>query len=423
VENSRRRLALIDTTEPRPQSAPLILGRSKDQELLTLYGCIQTNTTMGIEGVRETWFFVIAALIGATFQSFESIAFGVLEATFPELIDWVGISGVVSSIPTKETLVITKQNSPLVVASVHNAKFSIGFKFKEHHGNREVSVKYVPYISIEITDEIPLKDFLELLYHVRNFLALAVGHSIYPDSISLLTQNVKAVLPDGTPFRTPIELVFHNVNWGVPHEAVNIRGMLFELNKVQHRFESVLTNWLDKVELLEPIHSMYFGTLYNPNMFLHQKFLSLVLCLESYHRRRGHNLELPPEEGKKRVDDIVNVAPEQHRKWLKNKLRYSNELTLRRRLKELVESFSFVEVGNQGQFIEDVVNTRNYHIHYDEELKKLSADPTKMSMLALRLAALTEAILLVEIGLTLDEVKLITQRIKQRQSELRSFDF
>lgn len=70
-----------------------------------------------------------------------------------------------------------------------------------------------------------------------------------------------------------------------------------------------------------------------------------------------------------------------------------------------------------------MVNTRNYLTHYDPELKELSASPTKMSRLALKLTALTEVILLAEIGLSSDKVKLIAQQINERQSELRFFDF
>jgi hypothetical protein len=46
-----------------------------------------------------------------------------------------------------------------------------------------------------------------------------------------------------------------------------------------------------------------------------------------------------------------------------------------------------------------------------------------MSWLALKLGMLTEAILLAELGLSLDEVKLITQRTKQRLAGWRILTF
>jgi hypothetical protein len=230
-------------------------------------------------------------------------------------------------------------------------------------------------------------------------------------------------LHDGKSFRRPIEMVHENVNWGVPRDRLSITEMLFSFSTIRGRLDSVMQNWFDKAELLEPINGMYSGTLYNSNMYLQQKFLSLVQCVESYDRRVLRRTDLPQVQADIRVREILDTTPTEYREWLENKLRYSNEPTLRKRLEELAQTFSFVDFENVGRFIDDVVNTRNYLTHYDEKLKKLSSDPERMSWLALKLGMLTEAILIVELGLSLDEVKLITQRTKQRFAGWRAFTF
>ncbi|MFI5450153.1 MAG: HEPN domain-containing protein [Candidatus Bathyarchaeia archaeon] len=414
---------LTDPKGTRPQSLPLILGKSTEGTTITLYGCIQTNTSWGIEGVRETSFLIVGVLIGAHFSSSEGIVFGQLTATFPQLDYWIGSSGVKVELPDRKTMVITKQSSFLASAKLPEMSISIGFSFTDHSGKDEVSVKYVPFVSIELKKEIQLKKLLDLLYHLCNFFALAVCLPVYAESINGFTETVKVTLPNGKPFRRPIKIIYGNVNWGVPLDTVDIGGMLFEFAGIRDQFESILKKWFDKVELLEPIYGMYFGTLYNKGMYLQHKFLSLVQCVESYHRRVVRNYELPQEQAERRVQEILKSAPDGHRDWLRNKLRYSNEPTLRKRLEELVQSFSFVEFEDTGQFIEDVVNTRNYLTHYDKELKELSASPAKMSSLARKLAALTEAILLTEFGLPADKVKSLAEHISQRRAGIRSFDF
>ena len=415
--------ALTDAKQPRPQSVPLILGKSTEGESITLYGCIQTNTSFGIEGVRTSTFYVVGVLIGAYFQRPESIVFGSIAVTFPQLDNWIGASGAGVDFPDRQTLVITKKSSPLVTAALRDAKISIAFQFAEYIGNDAISVKYVPSITIEMTNEIQLRKLLDLLYHLRNFFALAVCHPVYPESIDGFTEAQRVILPDGKSYRPPIKIVYHGVNWGVPHESVNIRGMLFELGAVRGEFESLLKNWFDKTQLLEPVFDMYFGTMYNPGMYLQHKLLSLVQCVESYHRRALRNCELPPDQAEKRIQDILKAAPDEYKEWLKNKLRYSNELTLRKRLQELVSAYSFLEFDDGDQFIDDVINTRNYLTHYDEDLKELAANPEKLSRLAMRLSVLTEAILLTELGLLPDKVKSIMERIGEIRSELRSYDF
>jgi hypothetical protein len=295
--------------------------------------------------------------------------------------------------------------------------------FTTHYGRDEVSVKYVPDFVVEMTNEVPLKQSLRLLHHLRNFLALAVSHPVYPDSIDGFTDSVKATLTDGTTVCRQIKILYRRVNWGVSHDSVNINGMLFKLSDVRSEFESLLKNWFDKIDVLEPVFDMYFGVMYNPGMYVQHVFLSLVQCVESYHRRVVHNYELPLDQAEKRKKDILNAVPVEHMEWLKNKLRHSNDLTLRKRLQELLTTYSFLELDETGTFIDDVINTRNYLTHYDKELKTLAVIPEKISTLSMKLRLLTEAILLTELGLSPDTVKFIMKQIKEHRSQIRSYDF
>jgi hypothetical protein len=412
---------LTDPKGTRPQSLPLILGKSTEGAIITLYGCIQTNTSAGIEGVRETSFHIVGVLIGAHFGSPESIGFGRLSATFPQLDWWVGSSGVKVELPDKETIAITKQSSYLESANLPGMRLSIGFSFTEHFGRDEVSVKPVPFVSIDLTTEIQLKKLLDLLYHLCNFFALAASQPVYPDLIDVFTETAKVTLGDGKSFRRPIKIVYGGVNYGVPLDAVNMRGMLFELSSVRSKFANLLEKWFEKRALLEPVFDLYFGTLYNTQMFLQQKFLSLVQGVESYHRRVFDGYESSPEQHKKRLQDIIKATPNEHKSWLQDKLSDSNDLSLKRRLEELVIKYSFL--GFEAEFVDNVRNARNYLTHFDEN-KKEYAEPDKLFTHSRKLRALTESILLTELGLTLAEVEAMMVPIeKRRAEEFRIYDF
>lgn len=415
--------ALIDTHAFHSQSVPLIVGRSIDGENITLYGCIQSKTHSGIEGVRTSSFYIVGVLIGAHFQRPEEILFGMFHVTFPQLEDWVGASGVNVNVDpsNRQTLVITKKSSFVATACLRDAKISIGFWFTEHRGEGEVSIKYTPSVSIEMTKEVQLRKFLDWLHHLRNFFAFAVCHPVYPELIDGLTETAKVTLADGKSFRRPIGIVFGNVNWGVSHESVNRRGMLFRLGSVRDEFDNLLKNWFDKIELLEPVYDMYFGTLYNPHMFLHQKFLSLIQCVESYHRRKFDGYESPPEQHKERLQDIIKAVPDEYKNWLRNKLSDSNELSLKRRLKELVRTYSFL--GFDAQSIEKMRNARNYLTHFDES-KKQYATADELFTHTRKLSALTESILLTELGLPPAKVEGIMKEIESlRAAEFQVYDF
>jgi hypothetical protein len=106
-------------------------------------------------------------------------------------------------------------------------------------------------------------------------------------------------------------------------------------------------------------------------------FLNAINAIEAYHRRKGNTrYELDPARYEERLERIINAAPARDRPWLRGKLRYSNEVTLRTRLRELFEQMPRAlqqACGGRKQFVDTVVTTRNYLIHHDDESKGRSA--------------------------------------------------
>jgi HEPN superfamily Apea-like protein len=113
--------------------------------------------------------------------------------------------------------------------------------------------------------------------------------------------------------------------------------------------------------------------MYNPKAYLRHQFLSLVQALEAYHRRITKTFELPDEEHQQRMSDILAAVGAEHRDWLEEKLRYSNEPGLRKTLREIFDACPdsvAVIVGDRNKdrrgYIHKVWATRNYLTHYDE---------------------------------------------------------
>jgi hypothetical protein len=88
------------------------------------------------------------------------------------------------------------------------------------------------------------------------------------------------------------------------------------------------------------------------------------------------NYELPEEKHKKRLEEVFITVPEKHKEWLEEELAYSNEPTLRKRLKEILNKYSKITgslIKNRKSFINKVVVTRNYLTHYDSNSKGQAA--------------------------------------------------
>jgi len=146
---------------------------------------------------------------------------------------------------------------------------------------------------------------------------------------------------------------------------------------------------------------LYFATFHNPGMYLHHRFLSLTHAVESYHRRFVGGTELPEPQHRGRTEAILEATPDEYRDWLEENLKYSNELSFRRRLKDLVAKHlpGAAEATPFGDFfIERVVTTRNYYTHYDETLKDKCARGQELYWLTRKLEVILQASLLSEMG-------------------------
>jgi hypothetical protein len=201
----------------------------------------------------------------------------------------------------------------------------------------------------------------------------------------------------------------------MPESFKNLHAseMLLSLKEIRNVFEICLQNWIMKADILRPIYDLYFGTLYNAEMYLQHEFLSLTQALESYHRRTKHNYNLSKDEYKIKLQDILKTVPENHRVWLKNKLLYGNELTLRERLVEILgqlKDIASIYIDNNRKFINDLLNTRNYLTHFDKNLEKKATSGKELYTLTQKIKFLLEICFLVEMELPTETVKKLISR-------------
>ena len=111
-------------------------------------------------------------------------------------------------------------------------------------------------------------------------------------------------------------------------------------------------------------------------------------------------------------------SPEQYQVWLDEKLKYSNEPGLRRRIKNLFDEFKVV-LGHfkldRKAFANGICNTRNYLTHYDQRLEGVAAKGLNLYMLVYGLQLLLDVGLLNECGIGQD---VIIQLVRRRHMVL-----
>ncbi len=329
------------------------------------------------------------------------------------LDEWVGISGF--EIHKRENFVNIKYKLPSslfynigaghynfvlkIIFGIHGLKYSFFQK--------EIFIVQKTYIEIESYTSDHFWDYAKIKYNIENFLNLSIVRPVYPLSIIGTTkdkQNKEVFieiyyrLPDSPKVFKPL----------IPYE------MLFTFTDIKDKFDKFLENWFNVYNKLEPVYSLYSEILYNPYINIENRFLNIIQALETFHRRVYGGAYLSEEEYKPIYDALINAIPKHVdsnlRERLKAYLKYGREFSLRRRIKDIVKNYPFIsKVINDG-FINKVVNTRNYYVHYDESLKESSTDRKDLYYITQKLKMLLDICLLGILGFSVEEIRLLILR-------------
>jgi hypothetical protein len=385
-----------------------ILGLSTDHTPITLTGLVRPPLIPGLpSGTRRSGTSTTIAgtvIVGEHFEREEDVGFDRLIVDYLHLNAWAGNSGFeIEMIDDPETYPVTVRHEiPEPMTARVGDEYEVTLFFG---GNRTWSARPVTEVTITQPAELvvrfpekrPLGDLMDIAYRLQHFLSLGMRRSSYP--VAVWGANG----PVGEASR--VEIHYRPLGRIDDVKRPESFKMLFALRDLPQGFETAAAKWLKRAEVLDPVYRLYLTTLYDPDMFLEQRFLNLAHALEVYHRRAMSTPDLPEEEHEKRKEAILEAVSDQHRDWLEGKLKYSNEPNLRKRIKEIFKEYPEsvkATVGSSGKerdsFINKVVRTRNYRTHFDESLAEQAARGEDLHRINEKLKLLMEVCLLSEIG-------------------------
>jgi hypothetical protein len=381
----------------------VILGDSYGKRI-TLINCLRTEfEEIFIEGsgkYERSEFVISIFFVGYHFAKKEDIKFTRLHVRYSELEEWLG---------ERPFRFERRENEEGL--SEHTLRFTMpkvkeinleGFKIRIGYGVtqggdrwRKPKFETNAGVSIEVSDEMHVDEFLSIAYHIKSFLTLGTGNEV-----SMLTVSGQKEETDGT-----VE-IFYNVSERIPVEKLFPPPFFpFGYKAISERPKFYLQNWFRIAENIEPTYDLFFGTIYNPYLYPNNEFLSLAQALESYCSRTFDNNIMPNdlfEELLSQMLEIISGIPQEYRLQFEPKVKYGmNRKSLRTKLKELFEKYSDLFklfVDDRDGFIGKVVDTRNYYTHYSPELEERAAELTEIPFLSQDLRFILFVVLLKEIG-------------------------
>lgn len=396
-----------------PPYRPIILGELRNEMDATLFQCSFISLIGGLRHQNVTY--VIGYLfLGCHFINEESITFNRISLKFSKLDSWIQIHGFNAT--DTDGLFSISYTPPETITVEINENLSLSIFFGVSHSistssKREETISQSISIQLATNNEFNFFEFLKLIQHLRNFLSLGI---MGPEYITSMTGFSNEFLEGSEESRIERSIFIYYAQGDLPDTSfVNETNMLFTFRQIQNNFETYIRKWFERIETFEMVGNVYFGTMYNSNSYLHEKFLSIVSALESFHRIFRDGTIWDNEHFEAIKTKLVESVAAEDREEIRTRFRYANEPYLRRRLRSIIDEFQFFlgnESGFNASFIGLVVDTRNYYTHYDLELRNNIIENQRLPRFIARLRILMEAAFLSELGFEQETIANLMRR-------------
>ena len=365
---------------------------------VTLENCTCLNLKTG--GISKSIFQVSLALIGACYEK-DDITFSKVSFSVEGFNQWMGGSGISGTRNYEDKSILIKYEPlPKVEFTLHNnVKFTFDYSSDFQQNLNEVRLTERPCILLESDDSKPYEFFLSLIFQITNFFCFAIDRTITLELVTGFSSKFQIDLGDES-FDKPIRLYYKSRPFSEENLEIHSHNMLFRYDHFRDNIGVVLTKWLANYERFKPVFNLYFASKFGEN-YLEAKFLFLAQGIETLHRYENKNETYIDESKYGELKECLMIAcPEEHKDWLKGKLEHGNELSLRKRIKQMITPFNTFFGNNQKRLIQKIIDTRNYLTHYSERLEQSKVDKGELWKVCMKLEHLFQLHLLRLIGMT-----------------------
>ena len=397
----------------RAETINRIVGVVGKNESVTLDGCFRRSWNSNLGGLWTSTIHANQAFIGAIYK--EDITFSKVQFSVEGLDEWLRISGIhvdhhwdekrasIDFDPPKEI--------PFHLPGGMEMRFGFRWTLPGFPSITEARITQKAYVALISTELRPLDDFVNLIFKIHTFLCFAINKIVSLESITAYSTELTQELGDGLTYELPIKVYYESLPQSETEPKIRLPEMLFLYRGIEKECEGIFNRWLKNYETSEPAFNLYFASKSGAYKILDGKFLSLVQGIETLHRRNSQETFMAKEEFSNLVDTISKSVPNDRREWIREKLKYANELSLRKRVGEMIEPFEdfFGSNTERKHFISKVVATRNYLTHYDSGIESQAASERDLWMLCLKLEALFQLHFLRLIGIKDEDISTIVE--------------
>lgn len=390
-----------------------IIGITEDGESFTLSECYCWPKILRFGGLSRFSIHAKHALIGFSYVEGIPITFTTFRFSVEGLDEWLGITGIKVAHDWQEQIASISYVIPDGMTISLPNEFTLSFIFTWTNPGfpiiKEAKITQKAYIELKCESPRSLQDFFDLVFKINNFMRFVMDKTVAIDYAEGYSPDIVRTLDNGDRYEASVKIYFYSTNLPIEKPIIYPNDMLLPFFIMPVNIESAMNYWLNNYAKFEPAFNLYFSAKASESMYLEGKFLFLIQGLETMHRRSSQDTYMPENEFQKLVALLLVTCPDKNKKWLEGKLEYANELSLRTRMRKMIEPFSslFGDNKQQKDFIALTVSTRNYLTHYSPETSVVAARDVKLISLCRKLEGLFQLHLLKVIGFDQSDMKKI----------------
>ena len=358
-----------------------VWGMTVSGKPITLFDCHAENLTMHLPGARVAEVSSYFGVVGGHFESREQMKFAKVTAKLSHLHEWAWTTGIAVEHKDKAWLVSKKMVPDITLGSCGELKLTLEFTGHLSPGYGDCKISEECFFTLRSEKLTVYDSFEKTIHKFQHFVALAVCQPVYALSIAARLDKPKEVF-QGQEIFEEFQIIRSVSVEKTKKERLIPHDMQFCLSDLQPDPSVYVQRFFEKHELLNPVCDLYFSTIYHRDMFVNQRFLALAHAIEAYHRAFVGGKYQANEEYRNGLQRILweavpaNISAD-FRASLKNKLKYLNEFSLRKRVQDICENFSAILkafLGEPAQFASDVADQRNLLTHPDSTAENHSAE-------------------------------------------------
>lgn len=394
------------------QNHPIIHGQLMSGSLVTLVEAFVTSHSTGFGGDGPVTITAGRAMFGCHAQDSLQMRVKSCSLGLADLEEWLGIR-CVSSEDAYDSggrigVDLHYREPPAIKVEIPISDLTFSINWKLHSTwcrEQGVGLRPEAYLTATAKDSFSLADSSTAAWDIQCLLALLIGH--VP---TVRWMSVEPLFSVGaSKSEKECQILYHQRAESTT-ETMFASNMLLPYQIVQPDFAAIANNWFARTEQAKLAAMVYVESMLAKPPTVNVGFLAVVHAIEAYHRSTHRGLYMDQGVFDAAIEKITNQIPEEfdvdHRQSLKNRMRYGNEHSMRKRLTDLLNRIpsqlcNRITGSNSQQFVQRVVATRNYFTHWDVESKKQAFSDGKDILNATkRLRALFIASIFHDLGAT-----------------------